>query len=192
MDNYMYWPKLHPQEQLTDLADCRIRKPSVEDDMRRGIRSKKMKLQKNTEHVINNNRNSNFTSSKRHGSVRTSRSPPVESNSVANASNAYKIPPPRLPSSPAKAVNWRLACFLASEYLSGGTLLGKPWPTEDSDTIPWENYTPRPKKKLRGHEASREKEALYSTLTANFLLSDDIHIPHIFNPSQLAAWLGFK
>ncbi|GLJ36429.1 hypothetical protein SUGI_0731440 [Cryptomeria japonica] len=188
MDNYMYKPTPQPQEQRIELADCRKRKPFVEDDWRRSIMSKKMKLQKNKEHVMNNNNSSNSICSQGHGSGKSSRSPLSGFNPF---SNSHKIPP-RLLASPAKAVNWRLACFLASEYLSCGTLLGKTLPMKDVNGISGENATTQPKKKVNGDHSAREKEAIYSTLTANFLPSDDIHIPQIYNPSQLAAWLGFK
>ncbi|GLJ36431.1 hypothetical protein SUGI_0731550 [Cryptomeria japonica] len=192
MDNYMYRPTPQPQEQQKELANCRKRNPSVEDSTRISIMSKKMKLHKNEEDVINCTKSSNCTSSQGHGSDGTNRSSSAVFNTLANASNANKSAQSRLLPSPTKAVNWRLACFLASEYLSRGTLLGKPWPMKDSNGIPGENATAQPKKKLRGDVFAREKEAIYSTLTANFLRSDDIQIPDIFNPSQLAAWLGFK
>ncbi|GLJ36430.1 hypothetical protein SUGI_0731520 [Cryptomeria japonica] len=191
MDNYMYRRSPQPEEQRKELANCRKRKPSVEDVRQRSIMSTKVRLHEKTEHVINNN-SSNSSSSQGHGYGTTNRSPPAGLNSLVTTSNSDKTPLPSLVLSPPKAFNWRLACFLASEYLSRGTLLGKPWPTQKSDTMPWENATAHPKKKLRGDEAAREQEALYSSLTTNFLRSDDIHIPHIFNPSQLAAWLGFK
>ncbi|GLJ36399.1 hypothetical protein SUGI_0730830 [Cryptomeria japonica] len=192
MDKYMHRSPLRPQQQQKEWADCRRRKPFVEDDRRTSIMSKKMRLLKDAEYFMSNNVSSNYSSFQGHGSARTSQSPPAGFDPLPIASNGHKIPPPCLPPSGAKAVNRRLACFLAREYLHRGTLLGKPWPPQDSNTTPRENATAQPKKKLRGDEAAREQEALYSTLTTDFLRSDDIHIPGIFNPTQMAAWFGFK
>jgi hypothetical protein len=80
-----------------------------------------------------------------------------------------------------KVVNWRLACFMCNEYLTRGTLLGRPWPPQDSNPNWHEN----------NDESRREKERLYHTLT-DFLQAGDAHLPGIVNPSQLAAWLGLK
>ncbi|GLJ36400.1 hypothetical protein SUGI_0730840 [Cryptomeria japonica] len=192
MEKHMHRSPPRPQQQQKEWADCRKRKPFVEDDRRISIVSKKMRLFKDTEYFTNNNASSNYTSYQGQGSARTSQSPQAGFDPLAIASNGHKIPPPCLPPPGAKAVNRRLACFLAREYLQRGTLMGKPWPPQDSNTTPRENATAQLKKNLRGDEAAREQEALYSTLTSNFLCSDDIHIPGIFNPSQMAAWFGLK
>eukprot|EP01018_Ginkgo_biloba_P022515 Gb_14928 [translate_table: standard] len=79
---------------------------------------------------------------------------------------------------PSKHVNWRLACFLANEYLSRGTLLGNDrW---QHDKIQQEQSPA---------ESRRYKQRLYLILM-DFLRSEDVQIPGIVNPSQLAAWLG--
>ncbi|GLJ36401.1 hypothetical protein SUGI_0730850 [Cryptomeria japonica] len=189
MDKYMHRSSPRPQK---DWADCRRRKPFVEDDRRTSIMSKKMRLLNDTQYFTNNDSSSNYTSYQGQGSARTSQSPQAGFDPLAIVSNRHKIPTPCLPPSGAKAVNRRLACFLAREYLHRGTLLGKPWPPQDSNSTPRGNTTAQPKKNLRGDEATREQEVLYSTLTTDFLRSDDIHIPGIFNPSQMAAWFGFK
>lgn len=80
-----------------------------------------------------------------------------------------------------KAVNWRLACFMCNEYLTRGTLLGSPWPPQDSN----------PNGQQNNDESRRDKERLYHTLT-DFVQAGDVHLPGIVNPSQLAAWLGLK
>ncbi|GLJ36412.1 hypothetical protein SUGI_0731020 [Cryptomeria japonica] len=152
-----------------------------------------MRLHKDTKYLINSDSsNSAFSQGRIHRSNRTSRSPTPGFDLLAVASNARKIPNSSAPLSLAKAVNWRLACFMAREYLSCGTLLGKPLPPQDSNTTPRENgASAQPKKNIGGDEAASEREALYYTLTTDFLRSDDIHIPGIFNPAQMAAWLGF-
>ncbi|GLJ36425.1 hypothetical protein SUGI_0731370 [Cryptomeria japonica] len=192
MDKYMHRPPLRPQKQQKDLADFKRRKPSVEDDWRTSITSKKIRLLKDTEYLINNKVSSEYTSSQGQGSARTSQSPPAGFDPLPVASYAHKSSPPSLEPSRSKAVNWRLACFLAREYLSRGTLLGKPWPPQDSNVRPRENATVQPNKDLQGDEAASEREEQYSTFTTNFLRSDDVHIPGICNPSQIVAWLGFK
>ncbi|GLJ15567.1 hypothetical protein SUGI_0255800 [Cryptomeria japonica] len=90
--------------------------------------SKKMRLLKDAEYLINDNASLNYNVYQAHGSARTSQSPLTGFDPLAIASNGHKIPPPCLPPSGAKAINRRLACFLAREYLQRGTLLGKPWP----------------------------------------------------------------
>ncbi|GLJ36418.1 hypothetical protein SUGI_0731220 [Cryptomeria japonica] len=187
----MYRPRPQPQQQQKEVSDCRRRKPFAEDDWRRSTPFKKMKLHKDTQHLINiDSSKSTFSQGKFHRSTRTSRSPSPGFDPLTIASNAHKIPPSSAPPSRAKVVNWRLACFMAREYLSRGTLLGKPWPPQDSNGTPWENASAQPRKNIRGDEAAGERESLYFTLTTNFLRSDDIHLPGIFNPSQMAAWIG--
>ncbi|GLJ36422.1 hypothetical protein SUGI_0731320 [Cryptomeria japonica] len=191
MDKYMHWPTPQPQQQQKELGDCRIRKPSVEDGRQRSTPFKKMRLHKDTQYLINNeSSNSSFSQGQIHRSARTSRSPSPGIDRHAMASNAHKISLSTAPPSRTKAVNRRLACFMAREYLSRGTLLGKPWPPQDSNMTPQENATAQEKKNLQGDKAASEREALYYTLTTDFFRSDDIHIPGIYNPSQMAAWLG--
>lgn len=92
--------------------------------------------------------------------------------------------PPQRPVDKKKAVNWRLACFMANEYLTHGTLLGRPWPPQDSNPkCGHENkYKSKPK------SAALDK---YHTLT-DFLRAGDVHLPGIVNPSQLASWVGLN
>ncbi|GLJ36404.1 hypothetical protein SUGI_0730900 [Cryptomeria japonica] len=189
MEKYIYRSPPQLQHLQKELSNCRRRKPFVEDDRQRSIPIKKMRLHKDTQHLIYND-SSISTFSQEHRSVRISGSQSPGFDPLAVASNAHKISLSSSPPSPAKAVNWRLACFMAREYLSRGTLLGKPWPPQDSNMRPQENATAQPKKNLQGDKAASERETLYYTLTTDFLRSDDIHIPSIFNPSQMAAWLG--
>ncbi|GLJ36420.1 hypothetical protein SUGI_0731260 [Cryptomeria japonica] len=181
-----------PQQQKKQLADCRKRKPCVEDSRQRSRSFKKMRLHKDTQYLINNDSsNSTFSQGQIHRSNRTSRSPSSGFDRFAIPSNAHKILHSSAPPSPSKAVNWRLPCFMPREYLSRETLLGKPLPPQDSNTTPRENgASAKPKKNIGGDEAASEREALYSTLTTDFLRSDDIHIPGIYNPLQMAAWPG--
>jgi len=100
--------------------------------------------------------------------------------------------PPQLSVNETKVVNWRLACFMCNEYLTRGTLLGRPWPTQDSKPNWHENNDKSQQSHSLdqdGDESRREKERLYHTLT-DFLQAGDVHLPGIVNPSQLAAWLG--
>ncbi|GLJ36423.1 hypothetical protein SUGI_0731330 [Cryptomeria japonica] len=192
MEKYMHRFPPQPQRQQKELGDCRRRKPFVEDDWRRSTPFKKMRLIQDTQHVINNNENSKSTFYQVHGCARTSRSPLPGFDPLAVTSNAHKMPPPSSAHSRSKAVNWRLACFLAREYLCHGTLLGKPWPLQDSNLRPQGIGTAQSKKELHTDKAASEREAQYFTFTTNFLRSDDTHIPGICNPSQMVAWLGFK
>ncbi|GLJ36435.1 hypothetical protein SUGI_0731650 [Cryptomeria japonica] len=182
MEKYKHLPlPLHLLQK--ELPDSRRRKPSSdEDDGRSGRTSKKMRLEKEKENAnnINNNDSSNSTSSslqQGQGFSRSSRSPRAGLDPLT--SNSHKTLLTNLPPPKGKVVNWRLACFMAREYLSRGTLLGKPWPPQDSN--------PR-----QGDETAKEKERLYSVVSTDFLRSDDVHIPGILNPSQLVTWLGFK
>lgn len=90
-----------------------------------------------------------------------------------------------------KAVNWRLACFLANEYLTCRTLLGRPWPPKDSNRHEEIHQSAPMSESLNEveYESRKEKERLYYTL-ADFLRTGDVHLPGILNPSQLAAWVG--
>jgi hypothetical protein len=95
-----------------------------------------------------------------------------------------------------KAVNWRLACFLANEYLTRRTLLGRPWPPQDSNPKCYHENNDKSKPKSASlnqdeFQSRREKERLYYTL-ADFLRTGDVHLSGIVNPSQLAAWVGLK
>ncbi|XP_057816764.2 uncharacterized protein LOC131030099 [Cryptomeria japonica] len=176
MEKYMHRTPPRPRHQQKELSDCRIRKPFVEDGRQRSIPIKKMRLHKDTRHLIYND-SSISTFSQENRSARTSRSPSPGFDPLAVASNAHKISLSSSPPSRAKWVNRRLACFMAREYLSRGTLLGKPWPPQDSNMTPPENATAQPKKNLQGDKAAREREALYYTVTTDFLRSDDSHIP---------------
>ena len=101
--------------------------------------------------------------------------------------------PPRPSANEKKVVNWRLACFMCNEYLTRGTLLGRPWPPQDSKPNCHESDEKlQPKSGCLdqdGDECRREKERLYHTIT-DFLKEGDVHLPGIVNPSQVAAWLG--
>lgn len=87
-----------------------------------------------------------------------------------------------------KLVNWRLACFMSNEYLTRGTLLGRPWPPQDSND---ESKAKSGSLDENADESRSEKERLYRTLT-DFLRAGDVHLPGIVNPSQLASWLGLN
>jgi hypothetical protein len=92
-----------------------------------------------------------------------------------------------------KLVNWRLACFMSNEYLTRGTLLGRPWPPQDSNPSRHGiNHKSMPKSVSLDQdedENRREKETLYHTLSES-LRAGDVHLAGIVNPSQLAAWIG--
>jgi len=103
--------------------------------------------------------------------------------------------PPRRSVNEKKVVNWRLACYMSNEYLTRGTLLGRPWPPQDSKPN-WHENNDKSEPNSGpldedGDESRRDKERLYHTL-ADFLRAGDVHLPGIVNPSQLAAWLGLK
>lgn len=176
---------------------------------------KRRKVRKLNEFTKSNNddsscRNSNYTSSSlrkqpqpygKIGEGSRSRLLPTGLHSQTNDS-LYKTSatsprlPPQRPVDKKKAVNWRLACFMANEYLTHGTLLGRPWPPQDSNPkCGHENkYKSKPKSAALDKdddEMRREKERVYHTLT-DFLRAGDVQLPGIVNPSQLASWVGLN
>lgn len=93
-----------------------------------------------------------------------------------------------------KLVNWGLACFMSNEYLTRGTLLGRPWPPQESNPSGHRMYcksTPESASLDQDEDESRrdKQAALYHTVTDS-LRTGNVHLPGIVNPSQLAAWLG--
>jgi len=104
--------------------------------------------------------------------------------------------PRRRPENENKTVNWRLACFLAHEYLTGRTLLGSQWPPQDSNSKRGHGNSDKPNPKFVAFdkdtdEKRNDKERVYHTL-ADSLRTGDVHLPGIVNPSQLASWVGLN
>ncbi|XP_039116752.1 uncharacterized protein LOC120252701 [Dioscorea cayenensis subsp. rotundata] len=85
------------------------------------------------------------------------------------------------PSEPA-STNWLLAGYLAHEFLTKGTLLGRVCVSDPSKPDPVTK--PNPKPELEKAKALRE----YADV-AKLMKVDGVHIPGIVNPTQLAQWL---
>lgn len=186
------------QQQQHDL-DFRWKKAADE-----GRRTKMTREKKTTEsnNHDSSGTNSNSTSSSLHnhpqlneeGGRSRGRSPRTRFDPETEYKTSFRSPnlPPRRPVNEKEVVNWRLACFMANEYLTRGTLLGTPWLPQDSN--PKCRHGNNDKSELRFgslDESRREKERLYDTV-ADFLRAGDVHLPGIVNPSQLAAWLGLN
>lgn len=179
------------RQQLQHESDFRRRRPADE-----GRRTKMRKEEGKTDNDTDSGgTNSNSTSSplrkqprpqggiggSRGRSPRPGVDPLTDDNILYKTSVRGPSLPPRRSVNEKKVVNWRLACFMCNEYLTRGTLLGRPWPPQDSNPNWQENKD----------GTGSEKERLYHTLT-DFLQAGDVHLPGIVNPSQLAAWLGLK
>jgi len=200
MDKY----KKRQQQQYA--SDFRSRWPADEG------RRTKVRMEKERPDSNNNDssgKNSNSTSSSPHKqpqsngegeggsrsrSLRPGFDPQTNDNLYKTSARGPNLPP-RPSVKETKVVNWRLACFMCNEYLTRGTLLGRPWPQRDSKPNSHENNDKSQPKSgsldQDGDESKREKERLYHTL-ADFLQAGDVHLPGIVNPSQLATWLGLK
>lgn len=99
-----------------------------------------------------------------------------------------------------KIANWKLACYLANEYMTNGTLLGRRIIDQQqhqdcrngSRSVVLEAPLPET---IEGTRKQQQKEKqgiiIYSTIM-DFLRSDDLHLPGIVNPTQLAAWMGLE
>lgn len=99
-----------------------------------------------------------------------------------------------------KTANWKLACYLANEYMTNGTLLGRRMIDQQqrqdcrngNRSVVLEAPLPDTTKEIRKQQ-QKEKQGIiiYSTIM-DFLRSDDLHLPGIVNPTQLAAWMGLE
>ncbi|KAM0941908.1 hypothetical protein DsansV1_C15g0132631 [Dioscorea sansibarensis] len=87
------------------------------------------------------------------------------------------------PSEPA-STNWVLAGYLAHEFLSKGTLLGRVCGSDLSPPDPVTKLNPKPELEKSKAKARRE----YADV-AKLMKVDGVHIPGIVNPTQLAQWL---
>ncbi|ERN18898.1 hypothetical protein AMTR_s00067p00161830 [Amborella trichopoda] len=75
--------------------------------------------------------------------------------------------------------NRLLACYLAHEFLSRGTLFGRSWSRAAGSS------RAEPSHVRRGGDGDRQ---IYANV-AEMMKSDDVHLPGIVNPTQLASWL---
>lgn len=98
-----------------------------------------------------------------------------------------------------KIANWKLACYLANEYMTNGTLLGRKIIEQQhhhqdcrngNRPLVLEVPLPDTNEEIR-KQPQKEKQGIviYSTIM-EFLCSDDLHLPGIVNPTQLVAWMG--
>lgn len=195
----------YKQQQQHDLAFSR-RKP-VDDGRRTKMRQEK-ETTENSNYNDSNGTNFNSTSFSLHKQLQPyrgvggsrGRSPrrgfePQTDDELYKTNARCPNLSPRRPVNAKKLVNWRLACFMSNEYLTRGTLLGRPWPPQDSNPN-WHGISDKSKSKFASldqdeAESRREKEAMYHTLTDS-IRAGDIHFPGIVNPSQLAARLGLE
>ncbi|XP_041006490.1 uncharacterized protein LOC121251193 [Juglans microcarpa x Juglans regia] len=89
--------------------------------------------------------------------------------------------------------NRLLAGYLAHEYLTRGTLLGRPWDPVQDEAVPVSNGgtsnengedEERPR---RGRRQVEDYERYVEVV--NLLKTDGAHVPGIVNPTQLASFL---
>ncbi|OAY67325.1 hypothetical protein ACMD2_00391 [Ananas comosus] len=93
---------------------------------------------------------------------------------------AEQIPaPPQLKAEPDKTGNRLLAGYLAHEFLTRGTILGKAWDP---------NPRARSRAEPSGERGSAKAPRSYADV-AHLLLTDGAHVPGVLNPTQLAQWL---
>ncbi|CAN6486232.1 unnamed protein product [Victoria cruziana] len=72
--------------------------------------------------------------------------------------------------------NYLLACYMAHEFLTRGTLLGRRFPQKET-------------KSASTDEKPHSTHQAYADLSC--LIKDDgVHLPGIVNPTQLARWVG--
>lgn len=78
------------------------------------------------------------------------------------------------------AGNRLLAGYLAHEFLTGGTLFGKPFPP------PAAAAQPKPSRKTPPAKANAKA---YADVAELMMGDGGAHVPGVVNPSQLAQWL---
>ncbi|XP_031483477.1 uncharacterized protein LOC116252957 [Nymphaea colorata] len=88
------------------------------------------------------------------------------------------------------ATNHLLACYLAHEFLSRGTLLGRAFDRHDAPTRT-ASSEPKNLAEAERQPGGASTGACQTYADVSVLLKDDgVHLPGIVNPSQLARWIG--
>lgn len=89
--------------------------------------------------------------------------------------------------------NWLLAGYLAHEFLTRGTLLGRPWDPVQNVAVPVSNGgNPNENdeaEERRRRERRQVEDGERYVEVANLLKTDGAHVPGIVNPTQLASFL---
>ncbi|KAJ0966521.1 hypothetical protein J5N97_023438 [Dioscorea zingiberensis] len=83
---------------------------------------------------------------------------------------------------PEPANNWLLAGYLAHEFLTNGTLMGRLCYSDPARPEP----VTKPKPEAEPEMAKGKRE--YADM-ARLMTVDGVHVPGIVNPTQLARWL---
>ncbi|EPS69155.1 hypothetical protein M569_05612, partial [Genlisea aurea] len=83
--------------------------------------------------------------------------------------------------------NRLLAGFMAHEFLTKGTLLGQKFDKARAEAVPVAEL--KKLKQSRNHrQPATAKPHVYPEV-AHVLKSNEVHIPGIVNPTQLARWI---
>ncbi|CAN6460351.1 unnamed protein product [Victoria cruziana] len=126
-----------------------------------------------------------------HVDLRASKRRKFKDGIDAQASKGMESSQPTLKSKPPTTpTNHLLACYLAHEFLSRGTLLGRTLDRRDPPTRP-ASSEPKNVAETERHPAGAATRARQVYADVSVLLKDDgVHLPGIVNPSQLARWIG--
>ncbi|KAG9136400.1 hypothetical protein Leryth_021803 [Lithospermum erythrorhizon] len=82
--------------------------------------------------------------------------------------------------------NQLLGGYMAHEFLTKGTLFGQKFDPARAEAVPVKLPQPRRNTKPR-MKAKPDRETYIQVAT--LLKKDGVHIPNIFNPTQLACWI---
>ncbi|GAA0149105.1 hypothetical protein LIER_08368 [Lithospermum erythrorhizon] len=116
---------------------------------------------------------------------------PLTTKKLAKPSPHHRHPPPLSPKPSLKSSpkplsnNHLLAGYLANEFLSKGTLFGRPWDPARVQAVP-----PAGSSRFKSTQVELEPEKclMYKEI-AEIMKTDGAHIPGIVNPTQLARFL---
>ncbi|PON37721.1 embryo sac development arrest protein [Parasponia andersonii] len=116
-----------------------------------------------------------------------SSTPPLPPSASAQA--AAKKPAVPKADEPASS-NRLLACYMAYEFLTNGTLFGQKFDPARAEAVPvgGSSSAESRKPKLEAEPIVRKEHQSYSEV-ASILKTDGAHIPGIVNPTQLARWI---
>ncbi|EOA31737.1 hypothetical protein CARUB_v10014951mg [Capsella rubella] len=82
--------------------------------------------------------------------------------------------------------NWLLAGYMAHEFLTCGTMLGRKLYPGWAEVGPL--VSPPPQQQQQNKEARKTRQSNYSDVAGVFK-TDGNHVPGVVNPTQLAKWI---
>ncbi|XP_010488402.1 PREDICTED: uncharacterized protein LOC104766258 [Camelina sativa] len=85
----------------------------------------------------------------------------------------------------ADAPNWLLAGYMAHEFLTCGTMLGRKLYPGWAEVGPLVSPSPPPQQQ---RETKKARQSYYSDVAGVFK-TDGNHVPGVVNPTQLAKWI---